>query len=800
VAEDPGNEPLQEMPASERGLEDLCVLRRLEVGPVVIDPGRVRARYAVVRLDGSTDETELIYGWEEDVFLPEDLGSRNLASMICAQVAVNYGLFCDEIRFYGSFDYRDRKFLEGASENTAREIYVNKFLRPNRFLRGPVTELPLVLRKGYLRAKLVFEGEEEGPSFDTVIREAPWETDPEHYAVLSSGGKDSLLTFGLLRELGYKVHPLFVNESGRHWFTALNAYRFFKDQVHGTARAWTNADRVFNWMLKQLPFIRQDHGRLRSDAYPVRLWTVAVFLFGVLPIVRKRRIGRILVGDEYDTTRRVSFKGIPHFDGLYDQSRYFDESLTRYFQKKGWSLHQFSILRPLSELLIEKILAERYPELLRLQVSCHAAHKDGKAARPCGRCEKCRRIVGMLVSVDADPGACGYSEAQVQSCLNDLVFKGVNQEKQEAAQLGFLLNSKGFLKAGNIGGLHIKEHPEVLSIRYDHERSPHESVPGDLRGPLHEIWRQHARGTVRRIGRRWIKWSPEDDNSFKHPYRFLKPISDKSEPNQEKGRDEDPRLSFKLDALTWPEARTRFREVDVALLPVGAVEQHGPHLPLDTDAFDAEYLANAVAQACSNPKPLVLPLIPYGVSYHHADFPGTIGITPETLSQITYDIGMATARNGVTKLVIINGHGGNGPALHFAAQKINRDAHIFTCVDTGETSDPDINALAETPNDVHAGEIETSTSLAVRPEEVRMELAAKFVPEFSSRYLDFTSKRSVSWYARTSRISITGVLGDPTRATREKGAQMWELMIRHLVSFVEDLKRLSLDEIYQKRY
>lgn len=76
--------------------------------------------------------------------------------MICAQVAVNYGLFCAEKRFYGSFDYRDRKFPEGVSENTAREIYVNKFLRPNQFLRGPVTELPLVLRKGYLRAKLVF--------------------------------------------------------------------------------------------------------------------------------------------------------------------------------------------------------------------------------------------------------------------------------------------------------------------------------------------------------------------------------------------------------------------------------------------------------------------------------------------------------------------------------------------------------------------------------------------------------------------------------------------------------------------
>jgi creatinine amidohydrolase/Fe(II)-dependent formamide hydrolase-like protein len=150
--------------------------------------------------------------------------------------------------------------------------------------------------------------------------------------------------------------------------------------------------------------------------------------------------------------------------------------------------------------------------------------------------------------------------------------------------------------------------------------------------------------------------------------------------------------------------------------------------------------------------------------------------------------------------LIINGHGGNSPALHFAAQMINRDSHIFTCVDTGETSDPDIHAMAESPNDIHAGEIETSTTLAVRPELVRLDAARKFIPRFSSRYLDFTSKRGVSWYVHTAKISSSGVLGDPTKATAEKGKRMWDQMIKHLVEFVEDLKSVSLDELYQKRY
>jgi creatinine amidohydrolase/Fe(II)-dependent formamide hydrolase-like protein len=160
---------------------------------------------------------------------------------------------------------------------------------------------------------------------------------------------------------------------------------------------------------------------------------------------------------------------------------------------------------------------------------------------------------------------------------------------------------------------------------------------------------------------------------------------------------------------------------------------------------------------------------------------------------------MSVAHNGIKKLVVINGHGGNSPALNHAAQMINRDAHIFVCVDTGETSDVDIYALVETPNDVHAGEIETSTSLAVRPHLVKMEHSKKEVPEFSSRYLDFTSKRGVLWYAYTRKISNSGVMGDPTRASAEKGKKIWEIMITHLVAMVEDLKSMTLDEIHHRR-
>jgi len=777
-------------------LSVLGVIRRLEVGPVQLKPRVMTAPYRVTR-DGEVHENELIYRFEEDVFAPGEPASINLASMMAAQVALNYGLFCDEMVFHGWFDEHDRGFIEEMAQNTAREILVKKFLEPNPFLRGPATELPPVKLESYLRANLVFPDEGESKSRKDKKWTQGRKGQRNRHAVLSSGGKDSLLTFGLLRECGHDVHPIFINESGRHWFTALNAYRYFAANIRNTARVWTNSDRLFSWMLRHLPFVRKDFSRIRSDQYPIRLWTVAVFLFGALPILRKRGVARLLIGDEFDTTHKLSHRGIIHYDGVYDQSRFFDHALTRYFHRKGWAISQFSLLRPLSELLIQKILVERYPDLQNLQVSCHATHKEEDRVHPCGRCEKCRRIVAMLVALEAEPSNCGYKQEHIASCLKNLPAKGINQESAGLQHLGFILKQKGLLTEGSIGAAKPRRRPEIMKLRFDPEKSPMEDIPVDLRESLYWLYLEHAAGAVKRKGRVWIDFDPLDDPAITRPYPFesfgVRAGAQPSSPG-------DRSKSYLLRELTWPEAEKRLEEVDVALLPVGSIEQHGPHLPLDSDAFDAEYLAHKVAEKCSDPKPLVLPLIPYGVSYHHEGFSGTISISPDTLSQLVYEIGMGAARQGITKLLIINGHGGNSPALNFAAQMINRDAHIFTCVDTGETSDPDVDALAETPNDVHAGEIETSTTLAVRPDQVRMEKARTFIPQFSSRYLNFTSKRRVNWYAHTARISPDGVLGDPTKASRDKGKQIWDLMITNLVELVEDLKGLSLDEIYQRRY
>jgi creatinine amidohydrolase len=195
-----------------------------------------------------------------------------------------------------------------------------------------------------------------------------------------------------------------------------------------------------------------------------------------------------------------------------------------------------------------------------------------------------------------------------------------------------------------------------------------------------------------------------------------------------------------------------------------------------------------------------MPPIPYGVSYHHSQFKGTICVTNNALSALVYDIGMSLAENGIKKLVILNGHGDNAPTLNYAAQMINRDARIFVCVETGETSDVDLNGLIETRNDIHAGEIETSTSLALRPELVDMSKAVDDTLDLDNEYLDFTSERGVSWYVHTKTLTKSGVMGNATLASAEKGQKMWEIMIRNMAEFVETIKNTPSDKLFQNRY
>jgi hypothetical protein len=488
-------------------LDSFRVLRKLTVKEIQLEPKKVKALYQVEPITGETVTFELIYSYEQPWFDHKRPADVNLASMMLAQAALNYGLFFEIIEFDGLFDKADQQFIKEMMENTSREILTNKLLVKNEFLKPPFDELKPEKKERYTQSEIHF--------VNTLYHHLELsrendETDPDKYAILSSGGKDSLLTYGLIKEFG-EPYPVFINEAGRHWFTAVNAYRFFQKNEPNTMKPWCNSDRLFNWMLKQLPFIKENYAAIRSDMYPLRLWTVAVFLFGVLPIARKKGIGNILIGNEYDTTVTGNRSGIRHFNGLYDQSKYFDNRLTRYYRSKGWKINQFSALRSLSELLIMKVLVKRYPELQEHQVSCHAAHEENGRMYPCGKCEKCRRIVGMLKALDENPARCGYSKFQIEQGLKALETHSVKQIGSDASHLYYLMLRKKLITRNDFTARAAREHAEITRLRFDHERSNLEDMPDYVRRPLFDILVQYADGAVKRVDKRWVDVRIDDE-------------------------------------------------------------------------------------------------------------------------------------------------------------------------------------------------------------------------------------------------------------------------------------------------
>lgn len=476
-------------------LNVLEVFDKLEVGPVSLNRKSLKMPYTLY-YSGKKHSYQLIYSYPEDVFDPGNPADQNLAGMIGAQVALNYGLFCTKIIFKGIFTETDAAFIHEMMDNTAREIYVKKFLEPHPFIIGEPSQLPVIIKAKYTRCKIEFKDIKN-------TEDSPWETGNNKYCILSSGGKDSLLSYGLINEMGKETHPIYINESGRHWYTALNAFRFSEKNIPGTVKVWTNSDRLFNWMKRHMPFVKKNFARYRMDEYPIRLWTVAVFLFGALPLMKKRGLGRLVIGDEYDTTRVLNYKGIPHYDGLFDQSQFFDKAATEYFRKKKWNILQFSILRSMAEIMIQKVLVKRYPELQKEQVSCHAAHiKDGRVY-PCGNCEKCRRIIAILKAMDEDPRRCGYTSVQVNKCLSSIEHFKINQIGEDSNQLLFLLGYKGFLKKGSKG---FKGNSSTMKLRFDPVASPLETIPEDIRKSLLATLREYTKGAVIRSGSEWMEY------------------------------------------------------------------------------------------------------------------------------------------------------------------------------------------------------------------------------------------------------------------------------------------------------
>ena len=220
---------------------------------------------------------------------------------------------------------------------------------------------------------------------------------------------------------------------------------------------------------------------------------------------------------------------------------------------------------------------------------------------------------------------------------------------------------------------------------------------------------------------------------------------------------------------------------DKAVLAVGSTESHGEHLPHGTDTLIASHLAKAVAERVEGL--LVLPALPIGMSAHYSSFPVAVTLSTETLMRVLREVFASLLAHGINKLLIINGHDGNIPAIEASTREFRTEYPEMRIavleawwVTAGEL-------VPEGTFEVwgglgHGGEGETSMMLAVAPELVEMDRARGFVP-------DLPAHVQVKW--RFDELTPYAVTGDPTKATVEKGRLMRDALVDLLVDFVKEM-------------
>ncbi|MEL7085675.1 MAG: creatininase family protein [Cyanobacteria bacterium J06597_1] len=231
--------------------------------------------------------------------------------------------------------------------------------------------------------------------------------------------------------------------------------------------------------------------------------------------------------------------------------------------------------------------------------------------------------------------------------------------------------------------------------------------------------------------------------------------------------------------LNWPDIQDMPNKADtVVIQPIGAIEQHGPHLPLVVDsAISAAVIGRALSQLNDSIPAFALPPLYYGKSNEHWHFPGTITLSATTLLNTILEMAESIYRCGFRKLALVNGHGGQPQVLEIAARDIHQTHSDMMVFPLFVWNVPNCAAELLTEKEltlgIHAGDAETSLMLAIAPEQVRMERATTEYPQGlpQNSLLSMEGKLPFAWMTRD--LSSSGTIGDPTVATVEKGEQIW---------------------------
>jgi creatinine amidohydrolase len=253
--------------------------------------------------------------------------------------------------------------------------------------------------------------------------------------------------------------------------------------------------------------------------------------------------------------------------------------------------------------------------------------------------------------------------------------------------------------------------------------------------------------------------------------------------------------------LRWPEISGAGPAGWIAVLPLAATEQHGPHLPLGTDVMIAQaYLARVRELLPENIPAIFLPLQPVGISTEHVGYPGTLTLPTEVALKTWMALGESVARAGVRKLVMVTSHGGNSAAMTLVAQDL-RAQHGMLAVTTGWSrfGAPEGSFSAEElRHGIHGGAVETSIMLARYPDTVIRDKTADFrsagvAMEKDFRWLSAQRPAPLAWQAQD--LHPSGALGDATSASAEKGERLLDHGARAFCELLADVDKFDLKQL-----
>ncbi|WP_287954885.1 metal-binding protein [Acidiplasma sp.] len=466
-------------------IDNIISFNSIEVSVLSIEKRRI-----IGDIKYDDNHFKLIFTFKEDI-----TADKNIAGLIVTMPVINFTYFSRRLVLNYPLSKTDLNLIKNFVVINAREVFINKIInRRYDFIKeeyipkdNDITEENACGITEVTASQII-----DDKSYD--------EMDQNNVLIMSSGGKESLLGYGIFNEINAngKNYAFFFEESGAHWLTAKTAFDYYEKNFKNVIKTWSNVDRFYHEMLRHIKILRQDMINIKADDYPIQVFIFPIYIFLTLPLILKYKIGNIIMGDEFDDPREMGkFHGIEYYYGIFDQTSYFNEMMSEYLRNKGINTRVYSIVYPITGSLEEKILIGRYHDLYLNQRSCHSCHEKNGLIYPCGKCSKCLGILLFIEANGGNPKEILYSDDDIRllerRVLRAKMRLDPDELKYTETKLGFINGNPN--DYGHVNGIHI----------LPYEKTMFSLVPENFRDNIINIINKYSDGTYTLKNGTWVK-------------------------------------------------------------------------------------------------------------------------------------------------------------------------------------------------------------------------------------------------------------------------------------------------------